>query len=183
MRVTLLRHAQIHEDFEGAYNGHNDIGLSSLGLTQAQELKDELNMDLFDAIYCSDLRRTKDTLHAFYKDDSIIYTQKIREKSWGRHEGLNYDQIVVMEGQDYQDFTQWLALLDGEPYDKFIGRIKEFFFDFLPRQKHEEVLVVTHSGVIRILFHLLEKISLTEALSRKVPYASLTKITLSKELI
>lgn len=180
--MTLLRHAQIHEDFEGAYNGHNDIGLSSFGHAQAQALKTQLNMELFDAIYCSDLRRTKDTLNAFYKDASIIYTSKIREKSWGRHEGLNYDQIVAMEGQQYQDFTQWLNLLDGEPYEDFIERIKAFFFDFLPQQDYEEVLIVTHSGVIRILFHLIENISLTQALSRKVPYASLTKITLSKGL-
>ncbi len=181
MTLTLLRHAQIEASFEGCYNGHNDISLSAQGRSQARALKQRLDTSSFDAIYCSDLRRTKETLDAFCHQQEVIYTKELREKSWGRHEGLSYEQIVTMEGQEYKNFDQWLAILDGEAYDLFIHRIKNFFFEFLPQQGDKNLLIVTHSGVIRILFHLLEKIPLKEAFSRKVNYASLTHIEITKE--
>ena len=106
----------------------------------------------------------------------IIYTQALREKSWGKHEGMTFDAITKRDGLIYQDFLQWINALDGEPYDDYIERIKTFFTTTLPLTPYNNVLVVTHAGVIRVLMHLLQKIPLEEAFSINFPYSAYTTL-------
>ncbi|MCK9490663.1 MAG: alpha-ribazole phosphatase family protein [Sulfurimonas sp.] len=174
MIVTLVRHCEVDERYKNCYNGHNDIGLSKAGVENAKELAKKLDALEFDALFCSDLRRTKDSIKESIHAKNIIYTEMLREKSWGVHEGMSYEEIVAKEGREYKDFSQWLDLLDGEPYEEFSARVEEFFLEFLPSLKKENILVVTHAGVIRVLFCILDNISLEEAFSIKVECGSIT---------
>jgi len=105
-----------------------------------------------------------------------IYTAQLREKSWGIHEGMTFDAIVQRDGLVYENFEQWITTLDGEPYDLYISRIKAFFTQTLPLTPYNNVLVVTHAGVIRVLMHLLQDISLQEAFSINFPYSAYTTL-------
>ncbi len=179
MIVTLVRHGEVEAAYQRCYNGHNDIGLSPQGKEQAQTLARRLDGHPFDAVYCSDLRRCRETLWPIIEGrrlqtGDVIYTQKLREKSWGRHEGMTFDAIVEEEGLTYEDFLQWIKALDGEPYDAYIDRIEAFFTRELPSVQHEKILVVTHAGVIRVLMHLLQNISLEAAFSVDFPYSVYT---------
>jgi len=173
MRLTLVRHCEVDEKYKNCYNGHNDIGLSKDGESRAKELAKKLDALEFDAVFCSDLRRTKDSIKGSFHAKNIIYTDRLREKSWGAHEGMSYEQIVVKEGVEYKDFLQWITLLDGESYEEFIARVEKFFLEFLPSLQKENILIVTHAGVIRTLFCILDGISLEEAFSIKVGYGSI----------
>jgi len=173
MRLALVRHCEVDEKYKNCYNGHNDIGLSKKGKAQAKELAKTLDALEFDAVFCSDLRRAKDSIKASTHATNIIYTDKLREKSWGVHEGLSYEQIVAKEGLEYRDFLQWIDVLDGEPYEDYIKRVKEFFLEFLPSLQKEDILIVTHAGVIRVLICILDDISLQEAFNIKVECGSI----------
>ncbi|EQB39112.1 hypothetical protein M947_08095 [Sulfurimonas hongkongensis] len=170
MTITLVRHAEVEEKYIGCYNGHIDIGLSSKGYADAKELEKHFKASEFDAIYCSDLKRAKETLKEFIKGDNAIYTKELREKSWGEYEGMSFDEIST--NLKYINFKQWTDALGGEPIEEFISRVEKFFFEYLPALKKENVLVVTHSGVIKTFLHLLKGISLEEAFCLCVPYAS-----------
>ena len=172
MLITLVRHAEVDKAYHRCYNGHIDISLSNHGKEQAQALAEVLSQKEFDAIFCSDLKRCKESLEAFKTDLKPIYTQMLREKSWGRHEGKTFDQIIAMEEFTYKNFEQWINALDGEEYHAYITRIKNFFTQFLVANAYDNVLVMTHAGVIRVLFHILEEISLEEAFSKSFDYAS-----------
>lgn len=89
-------------------------------------------MSEFDAVFCSDLRRTKETLKHSLHVNNAIYTDKLREKSWGRHEGLSFDEIIAEGEIEYIEFLQWIEALDGEPYKDYVKRIEEFFLSFCP---------------------------------------------------
>lgn len=176
MRVTLLRHAEVDERYKNCYNGHNDIGLSKNGEAQAKEVAKKLDTLKFDAVFCSDLRRAKDTLrHSLHAKDAI-YSERLREKSWGKHEGLGFDEIIAQGEVEYIDFLQWIQALGGEPHEEYVKKIKEFFFGFLPSLKKKNILVVTHAGVIRVLFSAIKNIPLEEAFGIKVENCSLTEI-------
>jgi len=177
MKITLVRHGEIDNNYLGAYNGHIDIGLSKHGNEQALELAKQFKNEKFDAYFCSDLIRARETLKPFRV--KAVYTSKLREKSWGRHEGLRYDVIVKQEGIEYESFDQWLNLLDGENYLDFIQRVRVFFFEELPKMGYENIFVMTHAGVIRVLYHLHQDISLQEAFSKKFPYASYAILSLT----
>jgi broad specificity phosphatase PhoE len=172
MRVTLVRHAEVQERYKNCYNGHNDIGLSENGCVQAKELTKKLDEMEFDAVYCSDLRRAKETLQHSLHVENAIFTHRLREKSWGKHEGLSFDEIIAQVEIEYIDFLQWIDSLDGEPYKEYVKRVEEFFFNFLPSLEKENILVVTHAGVIRVLMSIVKKISLEEAFSISVKNSS-----------
>lgn len=174
MRVTLLRHAEVDERYKNCYNGHNDIGLSKNGETQAKEVAKKLDTMEFDAVFSSDLRRAKETLQPSLHVKNAIFTEKLREKSWGKHEGLGFDEIIAQGEIEYIDFLQWIQALDGECHKEYEKRVKEFFFEFLPSLEKENILVVTHAGVIRVLLSLINNITLEEAFGIKVENTSLT---------
>ena len=172
MLITLVRHAEVNEAYHKRYNGHIDISLSSKGEIEAKYLANALKNKNYDAVFCSDLKRCKETLNAFSLSIKPVYTQALREKSWGRHEGKSFDEIIRTETFNYENFEQWIHALDGEDYNHYIQRVEGFFKGFLPANSYENVLVVTHAGVIRVLMHLLENISLEEAFSKNFDYTN-----------
>ncbi len=172
MTLTLVRHAEVEEKYIGCYNGHLDVGLSAKGYADAKNLGKHFKDSDFDAIFCSDLVRAKETLKQFIDSDDIIYTSKLREKSWGRHEGLSFDTIIAQGEIKYLTFEQWLGDLDGESVQEYTSRVEKFLFEYLMTLKKENILVVTHSGVIKTFISSLKNISLEEAFSFSVAYAS-----------
>jgi broad specificity phosphatase PhoE len=174
VKITLVRHGEVDEKYHGCYNGHNDIGVSKNGELQAQELAKKLDALKFDAVWCSDLRRAKETLKHSLHVKEAIFTDRLREKSWGKHEGLKFDEIIAHKEIEYREFLQWINALDGEPYKDYVRRIEEFFLEFLPSLQKENILVVTHAGVIRVLISIIKNIPLEEAFGIKVEHVSLT---------
>lgn len=169
MKITLIRHGSVDEAFKNCYNGHNNISLSLEGKAQSKELAKKLEGKAFDATFCSDLTRAKETL-LFFKDlTNVTFTKLLREKSWGRHEGMKFDDIIASEDFEYENFEQWINALDGEDYAFYIKRIKMFFLDLLPLLEFENILIVTHAGVIRVLMSIINKLSLEEAFSINFP--------------
>jgi len=173
LKITLIRHGEVEEKYQGCYNGHIDISLSKKGHSQAKELAEKLKDEKYDAVFCSDLKRAKQTLSYFPHAKDATYTPKLREKSWGKHEGLTFDEIISQGEIKYENFTQWLKALDGEDYKEYIKRV-EVFFNYLMEQKKENILIVTHSGVIKTAIAMVEKISLQKAFGLDIPYGSCT---------
>ncbi len=171
MTLTLVRHAEVLKEFRGKYNGHIDIALSQNGKAQAKELAQKLKETTFDKVYCSDLLRARETLAAFELKQKIFYTPRLREKSWGKHEGKSFVEIEA-QGIKYKNFEQWINTLDGEEMSEYIERLREFFYEDIFKQEAQNILVVTHSGVIKTLLHLTKKITLEEAFSTTLPYSS-----------
>ena len=171
LKITFLRHAEVDEAYSECYNGHIDIGLSSIGYKQAKKLAKHFDSLEFDEVFCSDLIRAKETLSNFRQNKQAIFTDKLREKSWGKHEGLNFETIIAQDEIKYENFTQWINALDGEDYKNYTLRIKEFF-NYLKSLKKENILVVTHAGVIRTIISLVKNISLEDTFNKPLPYAS-----------
>ncbi len=172
MKITLLRHAEVDSAYHGCYNGHIDITLSEAGKAQAKKLSAHFDSQCFDGVFCSDLIRARETLGYFSHAKDAVYTDKLREKSWGRHEGLSYDEICTRENIEYRDFTQWINALDGELPDKYVKRVESFFFEYLPSLDKENLFIVTHAGVIRIFISIVKNITLEEAFEIALPYGS-----------
>jgi broad specificity phosphatase PhoE len=171
VKITLVRHSEVDEAYNKRYNGHIDIGLSRKGEAQAKILAQRFKDEVFDLVYCSDLLRAKETLKPFEQATEAIYTDKLREKSWGKHEGKSFDEIIAEGEIAYENFEQWIDALDGEPYEAYIRRVRYFFLEYLVSRKAENILVITHAGVIRVLMAIVKGLSLEEAFCIEVPYA------------
>ena len=171
MKIILVRHAEVIEEYQGKYNGHIDIPLSKNGIKDAQKLAKKLKNENFDRIYCSDLLRARETLDAIGYKTEPVYSEKLREKSWGRHEGKSFDEIQK-EGIEYLNFEQWISSLDGEDIQSYKKRVVDYFYETVFRENFDNILVVTHAGVIKTLISTIKNISISEAFSIDLPYAS-----------
>ncbi len=170
MKLYFVRHSEVIEEYQGKYNGHIDIPLSAKGKEDAKELAKKLSHIRFDKAFCSDLLRARQTIEAFELNCEIIYTSSLREKSWGRHEGKSFDEITA-EGIVYENFEQWIAALGGETLEVYRRKLHTYFNDVLLAQKGENILVVTHAGVVKMLVSLLEGLTLEETFSIPLPYS------------
>ncbi len=171
MNIILVRHGEVIKSHIGKYNGHIDISLSQNGKNQVKRLSQELHTIKFDKVYCSDLLRTRETLEIFELNQEIIYSDQLREKSWGKHEGMSFEQIQE-SGIEYKNFEQWISALDGESIDSYTKKIKNYFETTIFTQNAHNILVVTHSGVIKTFLSIVNDYSLEEAFAINLPYAS-----------
>jgi len=171
VKITLLRHCEVVEEYRGKYNGHIDIALSEKGKKDAQNLAKEFQNQHFDLIYCSDLLRAKETLQALQLQLPTIYTDTLREKSWGRHEGKSFEEINE-EGIEYKDFHQWINALDGEDIESYKRRVENYFSQTICKSDAQNILLVTHSGFIKTLLSITKNISLEEAFTIPLSYGS-----------
>lgn len=174
MTITLIRHCEVDENYIGCYNGHIDISLSKNGHKQAEELAKQFLNEEFDSVYCSDLKRARETLNHFKKTPKPTFTDKLREKYWGKYEGKSFDKISE-NGIVYENFEQFIDALGGETKEEFIQRVKHFFLEYLPKTNTKNLLIVTHSGVIKTLDSILNNLTLEEAFFKKLPYGSVVK--------
>ena len=178
MTITLIRHAQVEKKYQGRYNGHIDIALSKEGVASAKKLAKELQAENFDKVYCSDLQRARETLEAFALKLPTIYSQELREKSWGIHEGKSFEEIQAM-GIKYKNFEQWVNDLDGEDAELYKERIKNYFYEVIAKDKADNILVVTHAGVIKTFLSIIRNLSLDEAFSMKLEYTDYIKLNIN----
>ncbi|MBA1438347.1 MAG: histidine phosphatase family protein [Epsilonproteobacteria bacterium] len=177
MKLTLIRHGEVTHPYQGRYNGHNNIPLSPRGLQDAKIVGKRLAKYHFDAIYCSDLPRAKQTLQALDLHHPTIFTEQLREKSWGEHEGMSFEQIEA-SGIKYTTFLEWIEQLGGERIEDFQARVANFFYNYLPQQNHQSVLIVTHAGVIKTLLALQKNLTLEESFALKLEYGEMINLTL-----
>jgi len=60
-KIIFVRHGQTLWNELGKYQGHTDVPLSKTGIEQAYKVAKRLKQEKVDAIYCSDLKRAKQT--------------------------------------------------------------------------------------------------------------------------
>ena len=180
MLLYFVRHCEVVAEFQNKYNGHIDIPLSAKGREDAVKLAEELSTIRFDKAFCSDLLRAKQTIEAFDLSCEIVYTRRLREKSWGRHEGMGFEEITAL-GIRYETFEQWISSLDGESIESYAKRLSEYFYTVLLKQNGKNLLVVTHAGVIKMLLSIVEKIDLNEAFTIPLPYSGYIVFDSSKK--
>lgn len=158
LAVVLVRHGLTAWNRERRYLGHHDIelladndALEALGATLRKEPP--------DAIYCSDLRRCRQTLAALRLPGppgvTTQFDARLRELDFGSYEGLRYEDLQHDPGyRAWIDSQGAQAPPGGEAAAAFHARVAAFMDDLLNCAKtnaHRRVLIITHGGVIRSL--------------------------------
>ena len=174
MKFIIIRHGETHANV--LYNtddriliGALDAPISQLnekGIQQANHTKQLLVNEKIDAIYSSDLGRTKQTASIIFENADIIYTPLLRERSLGSDEGKRVDEVFAKEDVwkyhvNSQEDSIYDCLhkkvIDGESYSDVIQRCKEFLSQF-NYDEEKTVVIVAHFHFIRcIIYELLQK--------------------------
>ena len=64
-KIVFIRHAESEYNRDGIWGGRADCNLTEKGIETAKELGKSLNNN-FDVIYCSPLKRARQTLNAIF---------------------------------------------------------------------------------------------------------------------
>jgi len=178
--LVLLRHPECVDDVELVMVGQRDSPLTSAGRTQARDAAETLSSYRFDAIYSSDLIRALDQTREVVKRSKfpgeVLLVPELRERSGGSIEGVKYSELKkTMPPRQYKLWERdyFEAPPAGESLDDLAQRVLPWFRQMvIPRiSVSENVLVVSHVGVIRVLISYLKKIDEQEILRMPIEHA------------
>lgn len=150
LRVVLVRHGETEGNVRGIVQGQSDTPLTEKGIASTIRKAEKLSRFSFDAVYCSDLNRTVDTLKRMQgqmeKLPEPVYTRDLREIDFGELTGRLKKDImpIILEHKASPD----RPYPNGESGGAFITRVKGFFEMLRDRHAGGEILVVTHFGVL-----------------------------------
>lgn len=147
MKVLVLRHATTSYNEQRLLQGRTDIPLSEKGKREAIELGEQLGEERFDIIYCSPLKRTRETAFLLHLNSPIFIDQRLIERNLGKLEGTSLDKFNSSDYASYHDIT---CQDEVETITEIYERISDFFGE-LKTQSFKKVLIVTHGGLIKVI--------------------------------
>lgn len=182
--ICLVRHGETAWNAERRLQGHIDIPLNDRGLAQAENTARHLELQgqRFDALYCSDLQRARQTATAVMRRQGLVATHdlRLRERHYGLFQGLTHAEAERLHPELHHRFRQRefeLAFPEqGESLAVFSRRVHEAMHEIARRHPGERVLVVTHGGVLDIVHRLVTGAPLAAPRKVAIPNAALNWI-------
>ena len=145
----MLRHGQSEWNVLRRWQGQADIDLTDLGREQARLAATKLGT--FAAIASSDLIRAHGTAHIISENLGLSLLPpdvRLRESHVGEWEGCTAEEIEEC----------WPGYLDShrrppgfEPDSEIVARVSAALGDLAIAFPGEEVLCITHAGVLRVM--------------------------------
>ena len=162
MRCYLVRHAQTAWNGENRLQGHSDQPLNAFGLQQAQRLgvyfgAVRTHDAALSVLYSSPLQRSRQTAEAIAQATGLILQiePELAEMSLGAWEGLTPEEIDARFDGGYHRWhvsPSRVTIPEAEPAAAFHQRVRRVFERIAQRHPDQEVVLVTHGGVIASLF-------------------------------
>lgn len=162
-RLVLVRHGQSAWNAQRRIQGQSGEGLTELGRAQAEGTAAWVASTYPDAaVVSSDLQRCRETVApiAATLDTEVLEDPQVRERSFGRWEGLVLDQV---EARDPDLWRRWrsgedvVAEVGGESGEALADRVTAAYRHHLDTlgAGGRPVVVVTHGGPVWHGLHAL----------------------------
>lgn len=164
MKLIFVRHGKDDDRYRGGWSA---MDLIPEGMEQAKQLAKHLknNNDVYKIahIVSSDLTRTMTTANIISSELGLSVQKEfqIREINNGDLSGMLND-IAVEQYPNlfFRSLEMDEAYPNGESPNEFYQRIKKWFSDFAFNccKAEGNILIVTHGGVINVVYHLVKEI-------------------------
>ena len=165
-KLLMVRHGISEFNAARRFAGYSDVEMSSAGYEQAEKLRDRLAGEKIDAVYSSDLKRASETAAIISSghEMDIATCSELREVNYGDIEGLTYYEISRLYPEVAETVANFNLRLDfpgGESFKEFITRVSKFLGKLKKHSPSQTLLVVSHSGPLRVLICRLLGIDLS----------------------
>jgi alpha-ribazole phosphatase len=155
-RIHLIRHGQVVGHDQKRYNGQTDVALTDLGIEQYHRLKERLAGAPISACFTSDLTRCLTGAHIICEQFGFepVRRSELRELNIGVWEGLTWQEIQLNWPEEWQARLVDLVhhrVPQGENLLDVQARVMPVIGEIVDSHKGQEVLVVGHGGVNRIV--------------------------------
>jgi broad specificity phosphatase PhoE len=160
IKIYIARHGETTWNVEGRIQGRSDPDLSLKGQQQSLALLEQLKKQSLSAIYTSSLQRSILTAQpvANHFGLPIRKESELDEIAFGVLEGRNlyqFDEVTKSEWEKFKDDRFNYRIPGAENYTDVANRIKPFLDRILQSHGGQEVLIVGHRVVNRLLIGML----------------------------
>lgn len=169
IKIYIARHGETTWNAEGRIQGWSDPELSPLGYAQSLSLLEHLKDRPLRAIYSSDLQRSYLTAQPIAKHLGlpILRQTELKEIGFGILEGKNlfqFDEELKNQWNRFKDDRFSYRIPGAENYTDVANRLKPFMERILQQHEREEILIVGHRVVNRLLIGMFLKFPLEKTL-------------------
>ncbi|MBJ9334659.1 adenosylcobalamin/alpha-ribazole phosphatase [Citrobacter portucalensis] len=156
MRLWLVRHGETEANVAGLYSGHAPTPLTERGIAQAQTLGTLLRNVPVDNVLCSELERARHTTQLILGDREVPVRNmpELNEMFFGDWEMRHHRDLAR---EDAENYTVWCndwqnaTPTNGEGFHAFSQRVERFIAQLADYKTCQNLLVVSHQGVLSVL--------------------------------
>ena len=182
--LILIRHGETDWNRELRFQGHVDVALNDTGHEQARRLGLALAQESIHHIVCSDLLRAQQTATPAAQQLGlpVIATVSLREQNFGVAEGLRADEVRSRHPRAWEDWLRFQAdhgMAGGETPRQFHARVLAALGDIAGRHAGQTVLVVTHGGVLDMVWRSALTLGLDGPRRSEIPNAGISRIRIA----
>jgi probable phosphoglycerate mutase len=181
LEMLLIRHGETDWNRELRFQGQVDVPLNATGHEQALRLGMRLASEAVHRLYSSDLVRTVQTASPAAERLALpgMADRALREQAFGVIDGMSVPDIQ----RDHPDI--WARWLDFDPdYAPPGGETQRQFHDrvmgAMARLAHahggERLVIVTHGGVLDILYRVATGLALGGPRQCEIPNAGINRL-------
>ena len=180
--LTVIRHGETDWNRQHRFQGQIDVPLNALGREQARRLGQRLAAEPIDALIASDLQRARQTAQALVDAQGrIVQIEPLwREQGFGILEGLD---VPTIRHQHAGLWAQWLRHeadyslpQGGESNTNFHARTLAALQALLAAHAGQRVVVVTHGGVLDMLWRSAHGLSLSGPRECEIPNTGINRL-------
>ncbi|MGM9925472.1 MAG: histidine phosphatase family protein [Bacillus sp. (in: firmicutes)] len=180
LRLYVTRHGETVWNTQQRLQGWKDSPLTEKGVHHAKLLGKRLQDIEFQAVYSSSSERTIATAEYIMgkREQPIIPDDNLREIHMGRWEGKTADELGEKEAEAYHAFFHMphrYVAESGENYDVLQNRVLQALQRIMSEHDSGDILVVTHTVVIKMLLKYANNLPLEELWGE--PYIHDTSLT------
>lgn len=178
--LYLVRHGDSRQDANRRYIGQCDPPLNPQGRAQAKSLQQMLAHTDLKSVYCSDLRRCRETARIVggHRGLRIRPVPALREIALGVWDGLTVAEVCHRFPGEYEkrgkDMVNYRPP-SGESFADLQARVVPAFLEVI-REARGPVLLVGHAGVNRVILCHVMRRALEELFEIPQNYARLNII-------
>jgi len=179
--LILLRHGETDWNRELRFQGHVDVSLNATGLEQARRLAQRLAGETAHRLYVSDLQRAQQTAQPVAEELGLapVSDPALREQSFGAVDGMRVDDIKAQHPQAWEGwlrFEEDFSMPEGESTRQFHARVMDAVQRMAAAHRGETVVVVTHGGVLDMIYRTARSLGLNGPRQSDIPNAGLNRV-------
>ena len=152
----FVRHGETEANRSGRISGRTDLGLNQNGVCQARQTAEKLKGATFDAVYCGNLKRVRETFEIIrpsirFAEEHLYYNENIREVDFGEWENMTAGEIESRYPQEWAAYlANWTdyAFPGGEVNRAYFERCSLFIWNIAKKHAGGRVAVFGHKGFI-----------------------------------
>jgi probable phosphoglycerate mutase len=177
-RFCMIRHGETAWNAERRMQGQIDVPLNANGHRQAQAMAEAVAHESFAAIYSSSLSRARETAEAAAQrlHLPVLLRAELRERNYGIFQTNTATALAEKHPEAYVKHVTRDPDYDyegGESLRLFANRVEAGLKALAAQHPDQQLLVVTHGGVLDIVYRLATGRGLSTPRDFSIPNAAL----------